>query len=399
MMEMNKIINYLVVIPILLLASCGTFEIGIESNTIPEVSVEPLESPLEPIPTAIEEQPTAQPTPSDEQSISALLAEKLGLSIKEMQFSIAQNTGTHATGNVSNGYFLAAMQNGTWVIVYDGQATPPCQDIEQYGFPVEMVSECLDSANQLVVRSDGGGGDLGDVLAEHLGVPRDELNFTIMQDAGRHVMGYLPGGYFLAVKVDGKWQIVFDGNGTPYCAQVDLHDFPAYIVPECVDVNSNLVYRTDSAGDLSNLQSLDCGPSSLGASPGSVESVACNIQDGLRSRNISALLGYMEDPFTIGYWQSEGVQYTPQDFLILLPQLYNFNDPDYTPRLTFTTNRSQFPDLQGIPVEGIFGSDVNVVEVIYSQGWGAGGDEGALIYLTQDPAGDYKWHAILVGIR
>jgi len=92
---------------------------------------------------------------------------------------------------------------------------------------------------------------------------------------------------------------------------------------------------------------------------------------------------------------SEGVSYSPSDFLKLLPALYNFNDPGYTPRLTFTTDRSQFPDLQGMPLEGNFGSDVNVVEVIYSQGWGVDGQGGALIYLVQEPSGEYKWHSML----
>jgi hypothetical protein len=316
MIVMNKIVKNLVVILVLLLAGCGTFEIGIESNTVPEVTIdtvgapiETIEKPIETVPSTIEAEPTIQLTQSDEQAISAALAEKLGISIEEVPFAITQNTGTHAKGGIDNGYFLAFKQDGNWVIVYDGQANPPCADVEQYQFPTVMVPECLDANYELVIRS---------------------------------------------------------GNVSP----------PA-----------------------SSPMSLECGPGSSGASPGSADYVACNIQDGLWSRNISALLGYMEDPFTIGYWQSEGVQYTPQDFLILLPQLYNFNDPDYTPRLTFTTDRSQFPDLQGMPVEGIFGPDVNLVEVIYSQGWGAEGDQGTLIYLTQDPAGNYKWYGMLVGIR
>ena len=210
-------------------------------------------------------------------------------------------------------------------------------------------------------------------------------------------MGYSSGGYFLAVRVQGEWQIVFAGNGTPYCSMVDLHSFPAYIVPECVDADNNLVYRTDDAGDFSDLQSLDCGPGSPGASPGTVESVACNIQDALRSRNISALLGYMEDPFLIGYWLSEGVFYTPQDFLNQLPHMYNFNDPDYTPRLTFTMDPSQFPELDGRPVEERFGPDINVAAVIYSEGWGFDGDDESILYLIQDSSGEYKWYSMLTG--
>ena len=185
------------------------------------------------------------------------------------------------------------------------------------------------------------------------------------------------------------------------CMDVEQYNFPVEMVPECLDEANLLVMRT--GGDdafsqaMGSLQSLDCGPGSPGASTGSVEWLACNIQDALRSRNTAALLYSIEDPFTIGYWLSEGVQYSPRDFLDLLPQLYNYNDADYIPRLTFTTDRAQFPEMDGRPLEGRFGPDVNVVEIIYSRGWGAEGDLEALLYLSQDPAGDYKWHSMLTG--
>ena len=300
-----KMISLLI---ILTLPACGTFEVGIENNFVPETP----EMSAVPESTAV---PTSQPETqipimNDEQAIAAALAEKLGQPVDQLAISFAALTGQHAMGGVSNGYFLAAKQGDSWIVVYDGQATPACEDIDLYQFPADMVPECLGHTNQLVVRTDGG-------------------------DAYSEVI-----------------------NG---------------------------------------LVSLDCSAGSLGASPGSVESVACNIQDGLRSRNISALLGYMSDPFIIGYWLSEGVRYTPQDFLNDLPDLYNFNDPDYTPRLTFTTDRSQFPDLPSRNLEGNFGPDVNVVEVIYSQGWGIEGDQEALIYLSEDSAGNFKWHGMLYG--
>jgi len=236
------------------------------------------------------------------------------------------------------------------------------------------------------------------VIAEQIGKSVDQLDITVTTITGRHATGFVDNGYFLAFKQDDTWVYVYAGQATPPCSDVEHYQFPEEMVPECLDAGNNLVNRAAIANDpTSDLQSLECGPGSPADSPGSVESVACNIQDGLRSRNISALLGYMEDPFIIGYWLSEGVLYTPQDFLNLLPQLYNFNDPDYTPRLTFTTDRSQFPDLPVWTVEGNYGPDVNVVEVIYSQGWGSDGESEALIFISRDPSGDYKWHGMLSG--
>ena len=261
---------------------------------------------------------------------------------------------------------------------------------------IEVVDIPTQEATQTPIPSDQQ--LIATAIAEQIGKPVDQLDITVTTITGRHATGFVDNGYFLAAKQDDSWVYVYAGQATPACSDVDLHQFPLDMVPECLDANLELVIRSGEIHQpASNLQSLDCGPGSSGANRGTVEYVACNIQDGLRSRNTSALLDYMADPFIIGYWLSEAVQYTPQDFLILLPQLYNFNDPDYTPRLPFTTDRSQFPELDGRPLEGRYGPDVNVVEVIYSQGWGAEGDNEALIYLSQDSAGDFKWHGMLTG--
>jgi hypothetical protein len=300
----------------IILTGCGTFEIGIESNTILEPTVQTVEVPLEPtsIPPAEEptvlpdqaEEPTAQPDLSDEAKIGAALAERMGFAIGEVPFTISQLTEEHASGNISNGYFLAVKLDGQWVAVFDGQANPYCREVDLYAFPMGMVPECLSDSNQLIVRS---------------------------------------------------------GSVNP---------------------------------PTSSLQSLDCGPGSAGANPGTAMYVACNVQDALLSRNTSVLLGYMVDPFIIGYWLSEGVSESPEIQIQTIQGLYNFHDPDYTPRLTFTTNRDLFPELDGRPLEGRFGPDVNVAEVVYSRGWGEG-DQEALIFISQDSAGNFKWHSMLTG--
>lgn len=397
--QLLKIITMLTAV--ITFTSCGTFEIGIENNltteTGEEATQEIVTAPTDEISDPIETEAVVTPVMSDEQLITLAVAEQFAQPADQMDITVTEITGIYAYGYLENGYFIAVKQDGTWQYVHGGQTNPYCRDIEAYDFPLDMVPECMDDNNQVVVRSESPDADIRDALAAYRGVPREEINFTIMQDAGEHLMGYSSGGYFLAARAQGEWLIVFAGNGTPYCSMVDIHDFPAYIVPECIDADNNLVYRTDSPNDLSGLQSLECGPGSPGSNPGTVESVACNIQDALRSRNISALLGYLEDPFLIGYWLSEGVFYSPEDFLTLLPQLYNFNDPDYTPRLSFTMDRSQFPALDGRPVEDRFGPDVNVVEVVFSRGWGPEGDQEVLIFLSQDSDGEYKWHSMLTG--
>jgi hypothetical protein len=288
-----------------LLTACGTFEVGLERASrsditpvipTPTMTVEPTEEVIESTPTPYNE---------DELFIRGALVDRLGVAVENLQFTITQNTGAHAMGIVSNDYFIAAKDLGSWVILYDGQGTPYCLDVEPFQVPIEMVPECLDVNNNLVVRS----------------------------------------GNFISSEI--------------------------------------------------NLLSLECGVGSWGASSGTVEYVACNIQDGLRSRNISTLPGYMADPFMFGYHRSEGMLYTPTEMLEQLPELYNFYAVNYSPRLTFTTDRGLFPDLEGIPIDSILGPDVEIVLVIYSQGWGFDGLGGSLLFFTQDEDGNYHWYGML----
>jgi len=401
-MRQNQLFKIIAILAaVMIFTACGTFEIGIENNLTTE-SGDAATQALDPGPTdeisdPAETETALTPDMSDEQMVTLAVAEHFDQPADQMDITVTEISGIYAYGYLENGYFIAVKQDNAWQFVHGGQTNPYCRDIEAYDFPIDMVPECMDDNNQVVVRSASADADIRDALAAYTGVSREDIDFTIMQDAGEHIMGYSRGGYFLAARVQGQWQIVFAGNGTPYCSMVDIHDFPAYIVPECMDANNNLVYRTDSPDDLSGLQSLECGLGSPGGNQGSVEWLACNIQDALRSRNTAAILGSLEDPFLIGYWLSEGVFYSPEDFLTLLPQLYNFNDPDYTPRLTFTMDRSQFPELDGRPAEGRFGPDVNIVGVIYSEGWGGDGESEALIYLTQNAAGEYKWYSMLIG--
>ena len=61
------------------------------------------------------------------------------------QISFTQNDGTYAQGLLSDltqaggeGWFAAKI-NGTWTVVYVGQATPRCSDIAQYHLPKDWL--------------------------------------------------------------------------------------------------------------------------------------------------------------------------------------------------------------------------------------------------------------------
>jgi hypothetical protein len=122
--------------------------------------------------------------------------------------------------------------------------------------------------------------------------------------------------------------------------------------------------------------------------------VPCNVIDGIRSRNLSTLPSWMADPFTIGYWGSEGRTDTPFDIIEEL-RAYRLPADPSTP-MTFTADREAFPPLAGTPVEVLFGPEVEVALVIYSEGWGAQGLGAALLYFTQDAEGELYWYALAI---
>ena len=87
-------------------------------------------------------------------------------------------------------------------------------------------------------------------LAAKLGTTEANLDVGVTQKDAKHAKGNVKektsevgGGYFLAVKTESGWVIVYDGQATPTCTQIAPYDFPTDMVPECLDANGNLVTR------------------------------------------------------------------------------------------------------------------------------------------------------------
>lgn len=117
------------------------------------------------------------------------------------------------------------------------------------------------------------------------------------------------------------------------------------------------------------------------------------VQQKLNERNYGSLNydHFINDPFTIDYWASEGVTLTPME---THTQLANNLLPPTGTKLTFTTDRGAFPPLAGMPPESLFGPNVKVAQVVYSEGWGENGQGAALLYFAQDQCGGYYWHGL-----
>ncbi len=127
---------------------------AIATLPIEDTSQEETHQPTPPMVTTTEIQPTEQPVqdPSPEETdqvdddaaaLRTALAAHFGVSPDEIAFVIAEQTEEHATGGLRGGYFLAAKEAGAWVVVYDGQATPSCEEIASYNFPVDRCPNAL----------------------------------------------------------------------------------------------------------------------------------------------------------------------------------------------------------------------------------------------------------------
>jgi hypothetical protein len=127
----------------------------------------------------------------------------------------------------------------------------------------------------------------------------------------------------------------------------------------------------------------------------SLEFLTQAVQQDLQDRNTGGLRWdyRIHDPFMIGYWQSEGAVRTPDEVATeLANSLYNAGQPG---GMTFTTEREAFPPLMGIPPESLFAPDANIVQVVYSQGWGMNEQGAALLYFAQDECDGYYWYGLV----
>lgn len=229
-------------------------------------------------------------------------------------------------------------------------------------------------------------------------------------------------GYDDYFVLDGDWPVQY-GIGSPdetVQAQLDqLRDSGTLFriwgeltagVPDAGGTNL-MVTRLEAVGDAQPIQNGvdDGGPGqaisiddtaadSLGCRTSvqerTSEWVACNVIDGLISRNTQPLPGFMGDPFIIGYWGSEGVSLAPEEAVATIQDTMLAADPSAYP-LAFVTDQSQFPPLQGMPVEGMFGPDVALAHIVYSEGWGEDGQGAALIFIAQEPSGGFYWHGMI----
>ncbi len=110
----------------------------------------------------------------------------------------------------------------------------------------EAKQKCLRSWEEPCV-SESSDSDLikAALVAKYDWDPQDII-LTISKNDGQYATGgvreesAMGGGMWFAAKVDGDWQIVWDGNGVIMCENLtDYPDYPKSLIPECYDSTTN----------------------------------------------------------------------------------------------------------------------------------------------------------------
>jgi len=78
------------------------------------------------------------------------------------------------------------------------------------------------------------------IVAENNGEGSTTLEVTLSQIDGDFAKGMASdqggGGMWFAAKVNGEWELVWDGNGIIQCSDLTNYpDFPTSMIPECYD--------------------------------------------------------------------------------------------------------------------------------------------------------------------
>jgi len=161
--------------------------------------------------------------------------------------------------------------------------------------------------------------------------------------------------------------------------------------PPLSDTPADAETPTSDQSVSSNAQ---CNSGYFGTPEEVVEAIQYNLEIG-NYYPFSYLIG---DPFVIGYWRSEGVSLPREQAFADLQENF-FPAPD---KATFTLDPVQFPELDGMPLDSIWGPDADVVANIYSTGWKPDGQGEAILAVarcSENGFDTYYWYGMLYAMN
>lgn len=120
---------------------------------------------------------------------------------------------------------------------------------------------------------------------------------------------------------------------------------------------------------------------------------AQSVRDAVTAKDVEFMSALMHDPHTIAFWRSEGMALPAAEAAADLAnhRIANGNTVAFSEP---PANLSELMD--GMDPMQLFGPDVQVVELLYSTGWGVDGGDEALLYITMQADGSFIWYGTLI---
>ena len=124
----------------------------------------------------------------------------------------------------------------------------------------------------------------------------------------------------------------------------------------------------------------------------SLDAFVVGLKDTIEARDFEALQGLMSDPFSIGYWLSEGVSLTPAE---ATEQFESSLLPEGAQIVWADPDMDLAPLLQGQPPATFLPPDKEVVATLLSYGWGENRGGEAIHFITRQADGSFRWDLML----
>ncbi|MDO8240575.1 MAG: hypothetical protein Q7T51_01125 [Candidatus Moranbacteria bacterium] len=192
--------------------------------------------------------------------------------------TVEKNNGSHAFGefaydnnqsnkyhNAAKGIWFAAGLNDIWTLTSISYAgyNGICQNFKKYNFPADMTPDCWDDEKNVLVDTPNPAlfykdgfikTDKKELVQAFISYIKNDpthstyyLNNNLYVRINKSAKGYfngtmLVGGsknisapYFLAVRKNGNWKVVFNGQDIPNCDIIEPFNFPSKIINKCYD--------------------------------------------------------------------------------------------------------------------------------------------------------------------
>lgn len=162
-------------------------------------------------------------------------AENISLNITQSEGDLVK--GQISMDGVQANVFYAAKVDGDWEVIYDPEQRPyNCELLRGYNFPDDMLAGCKEpDAEFTIADAQGIQGAFADIYHKNI----EDITIKVDKYDATHARGVVQfageqgGGMFLAVKDQGAWDVVIDGNGAYECKFVEPYDFPADMIEDC----------------------------------------------------------------------------------------------------------------------------------------------------------------------